>query len=75
MTYYASFGTPKLSKEAEELISECYKAGYEWGRDGNEKLPRYAVVKGRKIHIIKSIHENAQAFVDGWKTARSTGGF
>ena len=68
---YATFAkTPTLSPESEAFCSDCFKAGYEWGQAGNEKLPRMATVGDRKVPIVRSSHEWAHAFVSGWKMAR-----
>lgn len=68
---YATFAkAPALSAESEAFISDCFKAGYEWGQAGNEKLPRIATVGTRQVPIVRSSHEWAHAFVSGWKMAR-----
>ena len=71
MTSYASFAkAPALSPEAEAFSGECFKAGYQWGAAGNEKLPRMATVLDRQVPIVRSSHEWAHEFVKGWKMAR-----
>jgi hypothetical protein len=71
MSSYATFAkAPSLSLEAEAFTAECFKAGYQWGQDGNEKLPRMATVGTRQVPIVRSSHEWAHEFVKGWKMAR-----
>lgn len=72
-TSYASFGkAPSLSPEAEAFTSECFKAGYQWGQAGNEKLPCDAIVGTRKVPIVRSSHEWAREFTKGWRMARQS---
>ena len=71
MTAYATFAkAPTLSPDAEAFAAECFKAGYKWGQSGNSKLPRMATVGNRQVPIVRSSHEWAHAFTQGWKMAR-----
>lgn len=69
---YASFGTPTTSVEFQ--ITEAYMKvlGERWAEAGNSKLPRSVELPGRPVPfpILRSRHEWALSFIDGWKSAK-----
>ena len=72
MTSYASFGTPALSEDVASFIPVCRQAGYNYAAAGHiQRLPVHIQIAGRDVQIVRSRHEWAKAFTQGWKAFKA----
>lgn len=67
-TQYASFSKFQVNDEHQVYVDAAYLAGRNHKLAGNQKLPRFAEIAGKKFPVVGSLGDAGQAFVKGWKS-------